>query len=284
MIIETMDIVRLALEEDLTGDMIDVTTDSLVDPELSGEAWIEAREDAIIAGLSVAKEVFRAVDPEVVFTPLCADGDHVRPLNRVASINGKAVSILKAERTALNFLTHLSGVATKTAELVQLTGPYQTKVWATRKTTPGLRKLELDAVRAGGGDTYRENLFERVLVKDNHIGIIGGIEALTRRLDINGEADPKFLDGKVEVASLHELELAVGMGWKQILLDNFAPEQVREAVERHGHEVALEASGGIHTGNIREYAATGVPAISIGQLTHSVRSVDFALEVDWSIT
>ncbi len=281
---ETLDIVKLALEEDLAGTLTDVTTDWLVDPELQGEAWIEAREDAHIAGLGVAHEVFLAIDPQIIFTPLCEDGDRVRPLNRVASVYGKAVSILKAERTALNFLTHLSGVATKTAELVSLTKPYGTKIWCTRKTTPGLRRLEVSAVRAGGGDFYRDSLFDKVLVKDNHLGIIGGIEGLARKLDINGEPDARVKDGKVEVASLYELELAVKMGWTQILLDNFAPEQVREAVERYGKDVSLEASGGITTDNIREYAATGVEAISIGQLTHSVRSVDFALEVDWSIT
>ncbi len=283
MTVETEDIIRLAIEEDLAGDMMDVTTDWLVDRELHGEAWIEAREDAIIAGLDVARQVFYCIDPDLQFTALCADGDHVRPLNRVASVFGRAVSILKAERTALNFLTHLSGVATKTAELVHLTRPYGTKIWATRKTTPGLRRLELAAVRAGGGDTYRESLFDKVLVKDNHLGIIGGIEALSRKLDINGELDPRIADGKVEVASLYELEIAVRMGWKRILLDNFAPEQVREAVERYATVVELEASGGITTSNIRAFAATGVCAISIGQLTHSVRSVDFALEVDWSV-
>jgi len=282
--VETLDIVKLALHEDLAGDLIDVTTDWLVDPELKGEAWIEAREDAIISGLSVVREVFVAIDPEIQFTALCEDGAHVRPLNRVATVYGRAASILKAERTALNFLTHLSGVATKTAELVEKTKPYGTRIWCTRKTTPGLRRLEVSAVRAGGGDTYRDSLYDKVLVKDNHLGMIGGIDALGRTLDINGAVDARVKDGKLEVASLYELELAVKMGWEQILLDNFAPEQVREAVERYGKDVSLEASGGITADNIVEYAATGVHAISIGQLTHSVRSVDFALEVDWSIT
>ena len=283
MITEQTEIIRLALEEDLASG-VDVTTDWLVDPSLAGEAWIEAREDAIIAGLDTVREVFFAVDPDVLVTPLCEDGAHVRPLNRVVSIYGKATSILKAERTALNFLTHLSGVATKTAELVEFTRPYGTKVWCTRKTTPGLRRLEVEAVRAGGGDTYRDSLFAKVLIKDNHLSIIGGIDSLAKRLVGDPDASLNLAEGKIEVASLYELELAIKMGWKQILLDNFAPEQVREAVERFSKDVSLEASGGITAENIREYAATGIEAVSIGQLTHSVRSVDFALEVDWSVS
>ncbi len=283
MITEQTEIIRLALEEDLASG-VDVTTDWLVDPSLVGEAWIEAREDAIIAGIETVRDVFAAVDPEVLVTPLCEDGARVRPLNRVVSIYGKATSILKAERTALNFLTHLSGVATKTAELVELTRPYGTKVWCTRKTTPGLRRLEVEAVRAGGGDTYRDSLFAKVLIKDNHLSIIGGIESLAKRLIGDPDANLNLAEGKIEVASLYELELAIKMGWKQVLLDNFAPEQVREAVERFSKDISLEASGGITTENIREYAATGIEAVSIGQLTHSVRSVDFALEVDWSVS
>lgn len=283
MITEQTEIIRLALEEDLASG-VDVTTDWLVDPSLVGEAWIEAREDAIIAGLDTVREVFFAVDPDVLVTPLCEDGARVRPLNRVVSIYGKATSILKAERTALNFLTHLSGVATKTAELVEFTRPYGTKVWCTRKTTPGLRRLEVEAVRAGGGDTYRDSLFAKVLIKDNHLSIIGGIDSLAKRLVGDPDASLNLAEGKIEVASLYELELAIKMGWKQILLDNFAPEQVREAVERFSKDVSLEASGGITAENIREYAGTGIEAVSIGQLTHSVRSVDFALEVDWSVS
>ncbi len=283
MITEQTEIIRLALEEDLASG-VDVTTDWLVNPSLVGEAWIEAREDAIIAGLDTVREVFFAVDPDVLVTPLCEDGARVRPLNRVVSIYGKAISILKAERTALNFLTHLSGVATKTAELVEATRPYGTKVWCTRKTTPGLRRLEVEAVRAGGGDTYRDSLFAKVLIKDNHLSIIGGIESLAKRLVDDPDANLNLNEGKIEVASLYELELAIKMGWMQILLDNFAPEQVREAVERFSKDVSLEASGGITAENIREYAATGIEAVSIGQLTHSVRSVDFALEVDWSVS
>ncbi|MCB1061092.1 MAG: carboxylating nicotinate-nucleotide diphosphorylase [Calditrichaeota bacterium] len=283
MITEQLDIIRLALEEDLASG-VDVTTDWLVDPELIGEAWIEAREDAVISGIDIVSEVFKAVDSEIVVTPLCDDGARVRPLNRVISVYGKARSILKAERTALNFLTHLSGVATKTAELVDATRAFGTKIWCTRKTTPGLRKLEVAAVRAGGGDTFRDSLFEKILIKDNHLGVIGGMESLAKRFEEDPDAQLNMREGKIEVASLYELDLAVRMGWKQILLDNFTPEQVREAVERCATVASLEASGGITHENIRDFAATGVEAISIGQLTHSVRSVDFALEVDWSVS
>ncbi|MBK6910088.1 MAG: carboxylating nicotinate-nucleotide diphosphorylase [bacterium] len=282
MITEQMEIIRLALDEDLAGG-VDVTTDWLVGPDVKGEAWIEAREDAIVSGLDIVRNVFLAVDNDLMVTPLCEDGARVRPLNRVISVYGHANAILKAERTALNFLTHLSGVATKTSELVELTRAYGTKIWCTRKTTPGLRRLEVAAVRAGGGDTYRDNLYEKILVKDNHLGVMGGMDVLAKKVEHDPAAMLNLEAGKVEVASLYELELAVKMGWRQILLDNFAPEQVREAVERYSKVVGLEASGGITTTNIRDYAATGIEAISIGQLTHSVRSVDFALEVDWSV-
>ena len=278
---ETKNIIRLALEEDLTDDK-DVTTDWLIRADQTGEGWVEARQDAVVSGLLPFKEVFLMVDPTIEVTLLCEDGAQVNPLNRVATVSGKAAAILKAERTALNFLSHLSGVATKTAEFVAATSEWKTDILCTRKTNPGLRELEVVAVRHGGGDTFRKNLAEAVLVKDNHLGLIGGVEGLGEIIKASQEDLGFLTSGKLEVQSMYELELAVKMGWKQILLDNFTVEQVTEAVDRWGEAVSLEASGGIHEENLKEYAATGVHAISMGAITHSVKIVDFSLEVDWN--
>jgi nicotinate-nucleotide pyrophosphorylase (carboxylating) len=279
---ELSSIIRLALDEDLTS-LGDITTDWLIQEDQTGEGWVEARQDAVVSGLLPFRDVFLAVDPSLEITLLCEDGATVKPLNRVATISGKAASILKAERTALNFLSHLSGIATHTAELVAATREWKTQILCTRKTSPGLRELEVAAVRHGGGDTFRSNLSETVLIKDNHLGLIGGVEALWERLKANPGNPQQLRTGKLEVASMYELELAVKMGWRQILLDNFTVEQVAEAVTRWGRVVHLEASGGINSGNLKQYAATGVHAVSMGELTHSVRVADFSLEVEWNL-
>lgn len=277
---ETKNIIRLALEEDL-AERGDITSDWLIGEELTGDGWVEARQDAVVSGLTAFKEVFMAVDSSLEVTLLCEDGANVKPMNRVATIAGNAKSILKAERTALNFLSHLSGVATRTAELVAATREWNTQILCTRKTNPGLRELEVAAVRHGGGDTFRANLSEAVLVKDNHLGMIGGVEGLEELLRSSDEHKDYLISGKLEVLTMYELETAVKMGWKQLLLDNFTVEQVAEAVERWGNVVHLEASGRINESNLTDYAATGVHAISMGVITHSARIVDFSLEVEW---
>ncbi|RQV93420.1 carboxylating nicotinate-nucleotide diphosphorylase [bacterium] len=277
---ETKHIIRLALEEDLT-DRGDITSDWLIREDQAGEGWVEARQDAVVSGLMPFKEIFLTVDPLLEVTLLCEDGASVKPMNRVATITGNAKSILKAERTALNFLSHLSGISTKTAEFVAATQAWGTQILCTRKTNPGLRELEVAAVRHGRGDTFRSNLSDAVLVKDNHLGIIGGVEDLAEIVGSSQEGKDYLNSGKLEVLTMYELELAVKMGWKQLLLDNFTVEQVAEAVERWGEVVNLEASGGINEDNLKDYAATGVHAISMGAITHSVRIADFSLEVDW---
>lgn len=273
-------VIRLALEEDLPQDS-DATTDWLISKSEYGEAWIEARQAAVVAGIDIVLEVFRAVDTKLAIEVLSANGDRVKPMQRVLTVAGSAASILKAERTALNFLSHLSGIATHTAALVEMAKPYGTKVWCTRKTTPGWRKMEVDAVRAGGGDTFRASLGERVLVKDNHLGLIGGIDGLRRALEASPNRSEILRDGKLEVSSLDELDQAIEMGWTKILLDNFTPDEVHAAVQKHAHHAALEASGGINRSNLLDYSKTGVEAVSLGELTHSIRAADFALEVSW---
>jgi nicotinate-nucleotide pyrophosphorylase (carboxylating) len=279
--------IRVALDEDIDKNR-DMTSDLFVDPTITGTAWIEAREDAVVSGLSVVASVFAAVDTSVRTKALVSDGARVEPLQHVMDIAGPASSIMKAERTALNFLTHLSGIASHTRKFVNATRQWNTTILCTRKTLPGLRALEVAAVRHGGGDAYRTNLTDAVLIKDNHLGILGGMSGVRQRLDQMRRTDPQALDallatGKIEASSLEELAQAVEMGWTQVLLDNFSPAEVAEAVQKFGKRAFLEMSGGVKLSNAVEYAATGVHAISIGALTHSSKAADFSLEVEWNI-
>jgi nicotinate-nucleotide pyrophosphorylase (carboxylating) len=280
-------LIRVALAEDIAGNR-DATSDLFVDPEVTGNAWIEAREECVVSGLDVAAAVFAAVDIGLRIKKLAENGALVQRMQHVMEISGPASSILKAERTALNFLTHLSGIATHTRKFVDATRPWKTIVLCTRKTLPGLRELEIAAVRHGGGDAYRTNLVDAVLIKDNHLGIVGGMAGVKQRMAEIGRAHPEELErllatGKIEASSLAEVAEAVEMGWKQILLDNFVPADVAEAVKRYGKKAYLEMSGGVNLSNAAEFAATGVHAISVGALTHSSKAVDFSLEVEWSV-
>ena len=277
--------IRDALAEDLIGGR-DMTSDLFVDPDVEGVGWIEAREVAVVSGLEVAIRVFHAVDPSLDVKPRLKDGAEVARLEHVLDVRGRASSILRAERTALNFLGHLSGVATRTREFAREAQGTRTKILCTRKTLPGLRDLEVEAVRHGGGDAYRTNLSDAVLLKDNHLGILGGMAGVARRLEEIRRRDAVLVErvletGKIEASSLTELEAAVAMGWRQVLLDNFSPEDVVTAVTRWGDRVFLEVSGGVNAANIARYAATGAHAISIGAVTHSSRAMDFSLEVEW---
>lgn len=279
------EIVSIALAEDLpTGH--DVTSEWLVSAGLIGEGYIVPKADGIISGCGAVAEVFKQVDSELALHWLRRDGERAEAGQRIVDLRGNARSILKAERTALNFLCHLSGVATVTRSFATAAAEFGSQVLATRKTTPGLRELELQAVRHGGGDVYRTNLSDAVLAKDNHLVCVGGLRGIGAELEQlraarAAEAELTLRDGKLEVTSLEDLDVAVALGWKQILLDNFTPDEVAQAVRAHGDSVSLEASGGIHSGNLREYAKTGVHYLSIGALTHSVPALDFSLEVEW---
>jgi nicotinate-nucleotide pyrophosphorylase (carboxylating) len=280
-------LIRTALDEDVAGNR-DMTSDLFVDPQVTGHGWIEAREEAVVSGLQVAAQVFAAVDPNLMIVMRAEDGAHVSLMQRVMEIRGPAGSMLKAERTALNFLTHLSGIATHTRKFVEATRDSKTVVLCTRKTLRGLRDLEVAAVRHGGGDAYRTNLVDAVLLKDNHLGILGGMAGVKMRLEAirakdASAADALLASGKIEASSLAEVAEAVGMGWRQILLDNFTPADVAAAVNVYGERVYLEMSGGVTLSNAAEFAATGVYAISVGAVTHSSKAVDFSLEVEWNV-
>ncbi len=278
-------LIREALAEDLIGGR-DMTSDLFVDPEVTGVGWIEARESAVVSGVDVAERVFLAVDPQLDVKERLRNGAEIGRLERVLDVRGRASSILRAERTALNFLGHLSGIATRTREFVKAARGTRTQILCTRKTLPGLRSLEVEAVRHGGGDAYRTNLSDAVLLKDNHLGILGGMAGVAVRLQTlrrrDAESAERMLqNGKIEASSLRELQQAVEMGWRQVLLDNFTPEDVVTAVAMWGDRVYLEVSGGVNAGNIASYAAAGPHAISIGAVTHSSRAIDFSLEVEW---
>jgi len=278
-------IIAAALSEDLPSGR-DLTTDSFVSEDTVGTGWIEAREDAVVSGLEVAEAVYRAMDSSFSFRPVSCDGSSVSKMDKIAEIRGRAQAILRGERTALNLICHLSGIATMTHAFVVATKPWDTKILATRKTTPGLRSLEISAVRHGGGDAYRTNLSDSVLLKDNHLAILGGMsgvrDVLTKmRKSRSASADRLLRDGKIEAGSPDEVAEAISMGWKHVLLDNFSPNDVQRVVEVWRDKAFFEASGGITLDNVREYASTGVQAISIGAITHSARAMDFSLEVEW---
>lgn len=254
----------------------DRTTEAVVDPRAEGHARIEARQEAVIAGLDVAAEVFRQVGP-VKWVAEIEDGDMVGAKDVIARIEGSLATILTAERTALNILQRMSAVATITRSAAEAIAGTNAKVVDTRKTTPGLRVLEKYAVRVGGGHNHRSGLDDGILVKDNHIMAAGSVAEATRRAVA---AAPHGLVIEVEVTDLDGLRDAIDNGATAVLLDNMTPEQVREAVGFAAGRVILEASGGITGENIRSYAEAGVDLISLGALTHSAPSVDLALEIE----
>ena len=270
------DIVREALNEDL-GHAGDLTTNAVIPDGLTFRARIQARQDGVIAGLDLAAKAFALVDPSVGCQFLVSDGDRVQPGLTVAEIEGPARGILTGERVALNFLGHLSGVATTTGRLVSAVAGTKARVVGTRKTTPGLRALEKYAVRAGGGANHRFGLDDAVLIKDNHLVVAGSVrEALARVRDRVGH----LVKIELEVDTLEQLEQALECGVDAVLLDNMAPDHLRRAVELVGGRAVTEASGGITERTIRAIAETGVDLISVGWITHSAPCLDLGLDFD----
>ncbi len=272
-----LDPIAVALQEDIGAG--DITTKFFVPETLRSSARIVAREKAIVAGAQTAAEVFRRIDPSIHIKVALADGAEVNISESVLEIRGLARSILQAERVALNFLQHLSGIATLTRQFVAAAGNERIKILDTRKTTPGLRELEKAAVVSGGGANHRFGLYDMVLVKDNHIASSGGLSELADRIRRVRKAGPNLrieleADNLEQVRNFVELE-----GVDVILLDNMTPAQMREAVALRKHQIKFEASGGITLQNIRRIATTGVDYISVGALTHSPRAIDFSLEM-----
>jgi nicotinate-nucleotide pyrophosphorylase (carboxylating) len=276
---ELAQLVQRALAEDVGAG--DATTLATVDPEALGRARVVARQSLVLAGVEAALAVFRACDPELLVTVPAGDGRRVLVGDDVLLISGRVAAILTGERTALNFLGRLSGIATLTRSFVDAVRGTGSRILDTRKTTPGWRALEKAAVRAGGGFNHRMGLYDFVLVKDNHVAAAGGVRAAVERVRASSAAT---LPLEVEVTSLAELEEALRLQVPRILLDNFPLEGLAEAVRRaHGLGAGrpeLEASGNVTLENVRAIAETGVDWISVGALTHSAPAADLSLRVE----
>ncbi|MCG6916279.1 MAG: carboxylating nicotinate-nucleotide diphosphorylase [Deltaproteobacteria bacterium] len=268
-------LIRTALEEDIGSG--DITTSCIVEPEAQGKGRIVAKEPLVLAGIDVARQVFWAVDKELkVHLPL-KDGSRASEGDLLLEVAGRLAAILMAERTALNFLQRLSGIATLTRAFVDKTGGTRARILDTRKTTPGYRFLEKAAVRVGGGYNHRFGLYDGVLIKDNHIAAAGSIHKAVQAA-LNSTAHT--LRVEVEVETLDQLAEAIAAGAHAVMLDNMDLETMAEAVRRTKGKVPLEASGGITLENVGEIATTGVDLISVGALTHSARAVDMSMDIE----
>jgi nicotinate-nucleotide pyrophosphorylase (carboxylating) len=271
-------IIDLTLAEDLG--LGDVTTETLIPPELRGRADVLAKAVGVLAGGEVLRQVFLRVDPSLEVRLLMKDGERVRPGNIVGDVCGRVSGILKGERLAMNFLCQLSGIASLTAKFVAATEGLPVKIADTRKTTPGLRELEKYAVRMGGGWNHRPNLGAAVLIKDNHLAALRALGMSLRDIVTEAKARaPSGITVEVEVTKAEEVVEAVQARADIIMLDNMSPEEMRRMRSLVPHEIKLEASGGINLGNVREVALAGVDIISIGALTHSAPALDFSLEL-----
>lgn len=276
------DIVRTALLEDLAQG--DVTTDSLPQlARLQKQALFRVRQDCVVSGLTVTGLVCQMVDPALVFTPMLQDGDVAQAGKVIAQVQGAMASILKAERTALNFLQHLSGVATETRRYVEAVSGTDTRITHTRKTTPGLRLLEQQAVLHGGGVPHRFNLGSCVMLKDNHLQALGDInpnQAIAVAVKTLRAKISHTTKIEVEADTLAQVQQAVEAGADIILLDNMSPDTIREALSLIQNRAIAEASGGISLDTIRAYAETGVEVISTSKITLGVPSIDVGLDLE----
>ncbi len=267
-------LIKLSLSEDLgKGDR---TSEAIIDDDISAKGLIVAKEEGVIAGLEIARMVFSQLDADLVFEMSFNDSDKVMKGGEVATLKGRVKSILSGERTALNFLQRLSGIATLTSRYAERIKDTDVKILDTRKTTPGLRALEKYAVRMGGGENHRMGLFDMILIKENHIKAVGSISGAIRK------AKARYPDERMEVETrnLNEVKEAADSGADWIMLDNMSVEETRKAVKvirSSKRDSKIEASGRIDLNNVREIALTGVDFISIGALTHSAPVLDFSL-------
>lgn len=266
--------VKQALEEDL-GRRGDVTSIAIIDEMQTASLQIVSREDGIIAGIDLAKIAFLEVDSTIKFKAMVKDGNTIQKGTIIAIVYGNARALLAAERTALNFLTHLSGIATEVYKIKLIVQDYLVEITCTRKTIPGLRILQKYAVRAGGGRNHRMGLDDAILIKDNHIAVAGSItEAIRRAKAYAGHLIPI----EVEVDTIDQLKLALEEGINLVLLDNMPPETLKEAVKLCQGKCLTEASGGISPETVLEVAKTGVNFIAMGWITHSAKSLDIGLD------
>ncbi|MDD5586987.1 MAG: carboxylating nicotinate-nucleotide diphosphorylase [Alphaproteobacteria bacterium] len=269
-------LVRAALEEDL-GRTGDITTNAIVPPGHKGRAMLVARQTGVVAGLDAARLAFQALDPDIRFQAEKNDGDDVRQHDVIALVEGSMRGILTAERTALNFLCRLSGIATATRALVDAVKPHKARISCTRKTTPGLRALEKYAVRAGGGSNHRFGLYDAVLIKDNHVAAAGGVRPAVEKARAAVGRNVKV---ELEVDTLDQLREALDLPIDAVLLDNMDTSTLTEAVKLVNGRFETEASGHVTAANVAAIAATSVDVISSGWLTHSAPALDIALDYE----
>lgn len=267
--------IQRALAEDIGPG--DVTSEWVLEPELQATGHFLAKEPGVIAGLQVVEEVLRQVNPALRWQPLLDDGAAIQAGQTVARVEGPAISLLSAERVALNFLQRMSGIATEARRYVEAVRGTRAIILDTRKTVPGLRVLDKLAVRLGGASNHRFGLFDMVLIKDNHVAAAGSMTVAVQRARAQNSSR---LPIEVEVSNLDQLARALALRVDRIMLDNMDPETMRRAVELVGRRVLLEASGGITLENVARVAATGVDYISVGALTHSVRALDISLDIE----
>lgn len=268
-------IIALALDEDIGSG--DITTLSTIPAGTTAHGRFIAKQDTVICGIDIAKKVFHTIDKNICFKAYFADGAKVKCGEIIAEVDGDARAMLTAERTALNIMQRLSGVATRTAECVAMIEGTKAKIADTRKTTPGMRALEKYAVRVGGGTNHRFNLADGVLIKDNHIAAAGGI---TQAVTNSRKLIPHTLKIEVEVESFAQLEEAISAGADIIMLDNMSNEDMAKCVEITAGRALLEASGNMDRRNLRDVAETGVDIISIGALTHTIKAADISLKFE----
>ena len=270
-------LINLAFAEDI-GDG-DHTTLSCIPPTASGKSELLIKEEGVLAGVEMAQKILARFDPSLKVEVLLEDGTRVKPGDVAMRIEGKVQSLLQTERLMLNVMQRMSGIATTTQKYVEALKGTKTKVLDTRKTTPGLRMLEKEAVKIGGGVNHRTGLFDMILLKDNHVDFAGGIAQAITRAKEYCQAKQKDLKIEIEVRNFDELNQVLALGGvDRIMLDNFTPADTAKAVELIGGKYEIESSGGITFDTLRDYAACGVDFISVGALTHSVKGLDMSLK------
>lgn len=272
MIIEK--IIQLALDEDLG--LGDITSDNIFTPQDRARAVVVAKEDLVLSGMDIARQTFWLVDEDLSFNALKHDGDLVKKGEKVLELEGRTLSILKGERTALNFMQRMSGIATASREYAEIAKPYGVMIVDTRKSQPGMRKLDKYAVRCGGARNHRMSLSDSVMIKDNHIAAAGSITAAVKRIKDAIGHTPKI---EVETTNLDEVKEALQAGADIIMLDNMTPKQAAEAVQFIAGRAITEISGGVNKQNLAEYCQAKPDVISSGALTHSVPSKDLSLKI-----
>lgn len=266
-------LIRQAFDEDIKDG--DITTDAIIDKGRKADAVWKAKAQGIVAGLDIAKAVFCALDAELEWSPEVEDGGKVEAGKLIVEMHGSCRSILTAERTALNIVQRMSGIATRTHRLVQAIADYPTKILDTRKTVPGLRKLDKYAVEAGGGTNHRMGLFDMAMIKDNHIVAAGSIQ---KAVEMVRKKNPK-VKVEVETTTIEQVNEALAAGADVIMLDNMSTDLMKEAVALVSNRAKTEASGNITLQRVQEVAATGVDYISVGALTHSVKAFDISQQL-----